>query len=149
MFELYLGLYDCKNPKLNAFASKIGHSLDGIIRAKGLLFPVQLQDVFWINGFTRDQVIKLEKQFNEVMSGISQSGGSGEAHLFAECQWREVQKVIREVILPISEKINWHPNAGAFEPRELKQTAFLDISQDFIKSQNEMKKDYFSACVKR
>ena len=79
-------------------------SLDGIIRAKGHFVSCPVCKMFSVVTKTdspRDQVIRLEsKQFNEVndsLDNIAKSGGSGEAHLFAECQWREVQKVIREV----------------------------------------------------
>ena len=142
-YELYVGLYKCNNPDLEVVATKIGHSLNSMKRVRNILACLELQDVFWLGGYTRKEVRDLETQYNDVMDAISTSGGSSEFHLFSKKQWVEANKIITMILKDSkSKKISWHPNAWAF-PSLTRETAFVDISIKKIPSSRRLKKEYF------
>ena len=86
--SLYAAFYNVNNKA--EFLVKVGNSAQANRRIRNIMSPATLQDTFEHDGLTKKEAISLENELNQDLRDISNSGGSGEFHLFGEKKFKDV-----------------------------------------------------------
>tara|TARA_R100001163_G_scaffold15775_1_gene14269 strand:+ start:1248 stop:1652 length:405 start_codon:yes stop_codon:yes gene_type:complete len=86
--SIYAAFYNV-NDKAE-FLVKVGNSAQANRRIRNIMSPATLQDTFEHDGLNKKEAITLENELNQDLRDISNSGGSGEFHLFTMRKFKDV-----------------------------------------------------------
>lgn len=137
-YAVYAALYACRDISLPAFGVKVGHSHKSVERVHGIMSPMDVEDIFFVDGLTLQDARSREEALKEKLATLLHSGGSSEFYLFNNHQWGKAYDILRD---GLGSLVNHQPHANCFSPRST-STVLADVP---MPTKSKLKKNYVLA----